>query len=234
MAKFILVVLTMLVSRVSLAADDSRQIPLDPYIFFSTSSWFLLPAAEDAALRKGDHTAAIFRRYAVLGAKDDWRARKGSDEPLKAVQGAPFVNILNFHCKEPGYNNHVTLHIPNWATLKGVNHEDWLNELPSRVLVDGTTSTALVGEFLKGDYFVDVDGGNDDAIRQILNGTQLTFALSSRDKIEVFATDNPGSTNLMGFFGDLLVQQFALPAAPIAVTTDEMLQLCETRFRAPQ
>jgi hypothetical protein len=170
----------------------AQELFLHDVLFASSKDWFLIDGLQVPNPRGMQGGKLMFRKYYVYII-----ANKIDDVPSLA-------NSMLFTCQK-GHRDYLTFHIPDRVVPK-MRRDQWISEMNMRILADGT-STEFIGEYIKGDIFVDITSTTFDDLLHVIESKEISVEFGpGNDRLNFYQDDfTPGGTgDLRGFLREYL------------------------------
>jgi hypothetical protein len=168
------------------------------------------------------------RRYGLIVDAETFRTiEMNGSGPLK-IATSGLVNPMTFTCvQDTGYSDYLTFRFPAGTSLESVRFDDSMLRLSARILSD-TSSYRAMGEYRKGDLFVDLKDIEAGAVLLPLDARRLTVEFGNKnDRLNLAAEYKLGSSNVNQFIQDVLPETLNVPSREVRLlATDDMLTTC--------
>jgi hypothetical protein len=191
--------------------------------------WYLLPGKSIA-----DNTL-LFRRFSVAMHKPDFDlGRSGKIDQIQLIgETGQFYNSMIYTCqRSPQKSDFLTFHFPPDISPASFKYDEWVPKIELSVLADNTSSH-VIGEYIKGDIFVDANQvGVDDFLRFVAASDIIVQFGAKNDRLNLLIADKFINMDLAGGLRQLLPAIINVePNSLHAYTNDEMLKRCLTYKR---
>lgn len=123
----------------------------------------------------------------------------------KMALGHGIANVLFYLCQRQ-HLDAVVFHIPSDVELRTIRPNQWISKTEFRILADNV-GLRLEGEYIKGDFFIDVTAQTRKSLLQVINSEKISFEFGPADeRLEIYQADAmpDGKGNLKGFLREAL------------------------------
>jgi hypothetical protein len=194
----------------------AQEIPLQKVLFASSKDWFLIEGLQVPNPKGLQGAKLMFRKY-YLYIVDD-----------KLDDLSSLATSMSFMCQK-GHLDFITFHIPDKVTPEMARNQ-WISSMDIRILADDI-STEFVGEYIKGDIFIDITSNTLDDLLKVISSKHISVEFGPRnDRLNFYQDDfTPGgSGNIKGFLRDYVPMSLKTVGGRNFRTFDEasMFQAC--------
>lgn len=194
------------------------------FAFVMSGQWFLLPngIGKDRQLQ--------FRRFSVAMHKADFEdVRSGKSSQVQIIgQAGTFYNSMIYTCQgDRKKSDFLTLHFPADVAPASFAFDDWRPRLDVSILADRMSSN-FVGEYNKGDIFVDASTVGAETFLGFANASALTLDFGDKhDRLNLFVADRFATMDLSSGTREMLPVALNIkPNALRSFSTREMVERC--------
>jgi hypothetical protein len=217
------ILLTIILIIISFSSKAAEPLVSD-YAFVMPEYWFVIPGKAVA-----DHVL-LFRRYSVAMHKADFDLGKSGKVDRIQIIGNPgqFYNSMIYNCQRHSQtSDFLTLHMPPEISPASFKYDEWIPNMELSILAKNTSSH-VVGEYLKGDIFVDANSVGVDNFLRFVSASDMTVQFGEKgDRLNLLITDKFVNMDLADGVRQLLPAVIDVgPKSIHAYTSDEMLKRC--------
>ena len=204
--------------------EDPNRDDVNKIAFIMPPEWFLVPSM---AVRDGD---LMFRRY---GLKIANFAGKTEFDPaaFKLATLDPIGTIINSQflvCRRSSRESDtLTLHLPDDVGLRSFDAKSWQSKLEIRSLA-GNRSRRVMGEYIRGDLFLDAAAMPVDDYLQLLTATRVIYEFGDKnDRLQFIIENQWGDAAIGDYLRGAVSQFFRIDPKAIGIfNTEGMLRAC--------
>jgi hypothetical protein len=212
------------VAMIASTASVEAEPFVSDFAFVMSTQWFLLPGPPDKDRQ------LQFRRFSVALHKADFDAvRSGTTSRVQIIgEAGTFYNSMIYTCQgDRGKSDFLTLHFPANVAPASFAFGEWRPRLDVSILADRASSN-FVGEYNKGDIFVDASTVGVDTFLGFANAAALTLDFGEKhDRLNLFVADRFANMDLAAGTREMLPLSLNIkPNALRSFSSREMVERC--------